>query len=43
MLLVFGLRTTLETDEGDMLENFMAVKIYSFGKRETFSSVFVQR
>jgi len=43
MLLVLGLITTCEVVEGDMLENFMAVKVYSFGKRETFASVIVQR
>jgi hypothetical protein len=43
MFLVLGFRTTHETVEGDMLENFMTVKVYIFGKRETFASVIVQR
>ena len=37
------LRITRETVEGDMLENFIAVKVYSFGKTETFASVIVRR
>jgi len=43
MFLVLRLRITHETDEGDMLQNFMTVKFYSFGKRETFASVIIQR
>jgi hypothetical protein len=40
---VLGLRTTRERAEGDTLENFMTVKVYSFGTRETSASVIVQR